>query len=164
MSYDKRSSNEQPLASRGQNMKKVMIAFILILFSIGCTPAYHQERLTSSKEREMTVGLVQKEIRVGMSQTDVAEALGSPNIVTRDKNGKVSWVYDKIASEASYSKSNVSGVAGGGGTTGNTLLLGLISGGYESGASSTTQKTLTVVIKFDQDHLVETFSYHSSKF
>jgi outer membrane protein assembly factor BamE (lipoprotein component of BamABCDE complex) len=140
-------------------MRKVITAYILILFSIGCTPAYHQEKLASTKEREMTVGLVQKEIRVGMSQTEVAEALGSPNIVTRDENGKESWVYDKIASEASYSKSNVSGVGGGGGTTGNTLLLGLISGGYESGASSTTQKTLTVVIKFDQDHLV-----HSSKF
>ena len=164
MSYDKRSSNDQQPVHRGQNMKKIMIAFILILFSIGCTPAYHQERLTSTKEREMTVGLVQKEIRVGMSQTDVAEALGSPNIVTREKNGKVSWVYDKIASEASYSKSNVSGVAGGGGTTGNTLLLGLITGHYESGASSTSQKTLTVVIKFDKDHLVESFSYHSSKF
>jgi outer membrane protein assembly factor BamE (lipoprotein component of BamABCDE complex) len=145
-------------------MKKVMLAFILILFSIGCTPTYHREKLASTKEREMTVGIVQKEIRVGMSQTEVAEALGSPNIVTRDKNGKESWVYDKIASEVSYSKSNVAGAAGGAGTTGNTLLFGLIIGGYESGASSTTQKTLTVVIKFSQDHLVESFSYHSSKF
>jgi len=145
-------------------MKKVMIAFILILFSMGCTPAYHHEKLTSTKEREMTVGLVQKEIRVGMSQTEVAEALGSPNIVTRDENGKDSWIYDKIASEASYSKGNVGGAAGGAGTTGNTLLLGLIVGSYESGASSTTQRTLTVIIKFDQDRLVETFSYHSSKF
>ena len=145
-------------------MKKVMIAFILILFSIGCTPAYHQEKLTSTKEREMTVGVVQKEIRVGMSQTEVAEALGSPNIVTRDKNGTESWIYDKIATEASYSKSNLGGVAGGAGTTGNTLLLGLITGAYESGASNTTQKTLTVVIKFGQNFLVESFSYHSSKF
>jgi hypothetical protein len=145
-------------------MKKVMLAFILILFSIGCTPAHHQEKLASAKEREMTVGIVQKEIRAGMSQTEVAEALGSPNIVTMDNNGIESWIYDKIASEASYSKSNLSGAAGGGGTTGNTLLLGLIIGGYESGASSTTQKTLTVVIKFGRDHLVESFSYHSSKF
>ena len=164
MSYDKRSSNGKQLVKEGQDMKKLMIAFILILFFIGCTPAYHQEKLVSTKEREMTVGLVQKEIRVGMSQTEVAEALGSPNIVTRDENGKESWVYDKIASEASYSKSNVGGVAGGAGATGNTLLLGLITGRYESGASSTTQKTLTVVIKFDKDHLVESFSYHSSKF
>jgi outer membrane protein assembly factor BamE (lipoprotein component of BamABCDE complex) len=160
----KRSSNGRQLVAEVKNMKKIILTFIVILFFIGCTPTYHQEKLTSTKEREMTVGIVQKEIRVGMSQTEVVEALGSPNIITRDINQKEAWVYDKIASEASYSNSNVGGVAGGAGTTGNTLLLGLITGRYESGASSTTQKTLTVVIKFDKDHLVESFSYHSSKF
>jgi outer membrane protein assembly factor BamE (lipoprotein component of BamABCDE complex) len=147
-----------------QLMKTAIIAFISILVSIGCSPAYHQEKLASTKEREMTVGIVQKEIRVGMSPTDVAEALGSPNIVTRDTNGLETWIYDKIASEASYSKSHLGGITGGGGTSGNTLLLALITGRYESGASNTTQKTLTVVIKFNHDHTVESFSYHSSKF
>jgi len=164
MRYDKRSGNERQLELRRPNMNKVMIAFFSTLFFVGCTQAYHQEKLASAKEREMTVGIVQKEIRVGMSQTEVAEALGSPNIVTRDTNGTESWIYDKIATEASYSKSNLGGLAGGAGTTGNTLLLGLITGAYESGASNTTQKTLTVVIKFDQSLLVESFSYHSSKF
>jgi outer membrane protein assembly factor BamE (lipoprotein component of BamABCDE complex) len=116
----------------------------------------------------MTLGIVQKEIRVGMSQADVAIALGSPNIVTRDSSGKETWIYDKIATEASYSKSsgNVKGAAGAGGIPGSTLLLGIIGGGAsrDSGAASTTQKTLTVVIKFDENALVETFSYHMSKF
>jgi outer membrane protein assembly factor BamE (lipoprotein component of BamABCDE complex) len=116
----------------------------------------------------MTVGIVQKEIRVGMSQADVAAALGSPNIVTRDSEGKETWVYDKIATEASYSKGSggIGGGAGVGGVTGTTLILGLIGGGYskEAGAMSTTQKTLTVIIKFDKNNTVESFSYHSSKF
>jgi len=111
-----------------------------------------------------TIDYISKEIIVGMSQTEVAEALGSPNIVTRDKDGKESWIYDKIASEASYSKSSVGGAGGAGGVTGNALILGIITGGYEPGASSTTQKTLTVVIKFNDEKLVESFSYHSSKF
>ena len=145
-------------------MRKLIIAFILVSFAFGCTPAHHQQQLQSTKDREFTVGLVQKEISVGMSQTEVAEALGSPNIVTRDKIGKESWIYDKIASEASYSKSSVGGAAGAGGVTGNTLILGILTGGYESGAASTTQKTLTVVIKFNDEKLVESFSYHSSKF
>ncbi len=42
----------------------------------------------------MTVGIVQKEIRIGMSQADVAAALGSPNIVTRDSEGKETWIYE----------------------------------------------------------------------
>jgi len=145
-------------------MKKLIIVFLLVSFFFGCTSAQHQQKLHSAKERGFTVGLVQKEIIVGMSQTEVAEALGSPNIVTRDKDGKESWIYDKIASEASYSKSSVGGAGGAGGVTGNALILGIITGGYEPGASSTTQKTLTVVIKFNDEKLVESFSYHSSKF
>jgi len=116
----------------------------------------------------MTVGVVQKEIRAGMSQADVATALGSPNIVTRESDGKETWIYDKIATEASYSRDSggAGGIAGAGGITGTTLLLGIFGGNYskDSGATSTTQKTLTVIIKFNKDAKVETFSYHASKF
>ncbi len=152
--------------------KNKLIIWCSLLFFVllsGCmSAAQHQQSLGSTKEREMTVGVVQKEIRVGMSQADVAEALGSPNIVTKDSEGKETWVYDKIATEASYSRSSggVGGVGGAGGLAGTTLLLGLIGGGYsqEAGAASSTQKTLTVIIKFDKDSKVESFSYHASKF
>jgi hypothetical protein len=103
-----------------------------------------------------------------MSQADVAAALGSPNIVTKDSEGKETWIYDKIATEASYSKSSsqISGGGGAGGIAGTTLLLGIIGGGYSqaSGAASSTQKTLTVIIKFNDKNQVDSFSYHSSKF
>ena len=60
---------------------------ILLLTSIlvtGCmSAAQHQQSLSSTNEREMTVGVVQKEIRVGMSQADVATALGSPNMLNQ---------------------------------------------------------------------------------
>ena len=143
--------------------------FLFILLLSGCvSAAQHQKELGSTNEREMTVGIVQKEIRTGMSQADVAEALGSPNIVTRDSEGKETWIYDKIASEASYSNSSA-GVGGqglGAASPGSSLLLGMISGGYskEAGATSSTQKTLTVLIKYGKNNLVESFSYHTSKF
>ncbi|WDP93275.1 MAG: hypothetical protein HUN04_12565 [Desulfobacter sp.] len=135
----------------------------------GCVSAsQHQQSLHSTNEKEMTVGIVQKEIKKGMSQADVATALGSPNIVTKDGNGKETWIYDKIATEASYSNSSssVGGAAGGGGVAGSVLLLGLLSGNHSqsAGAYSSTQKTLTVVIKYDDNGLVDDFSYHSSKF
>lgn len=133
--------------------------------SPGCmSAAKHGESLPGSNEREMTLGIVQKEIRAGMSQPDVAVALGSPNIVTRDSDGRETWIYDKIASTAAYSKS-----AG----YGTVLLIGIfgdvgggVAPGYsqEAGAAETTQRTLTVVIKFDERSLVESFSYHASKF
>ncbi len=127
-----------------------LLAFIL---PTGCmTAADHQRSLGSSQKREMTVGVVQKEIRQGMSQASVATALGSPNIVTKDDEGKETWIYDKIASEASYSTS-----AGG---------VGILIAGYSqsAGAASSTQKTLTVVIKYDKKSNVESVAYHSSKF
>jgi len=119
----------------------------------GCTTAaQHQQQLGSTAEREMTVGVVQKEIRAGLSGDEVVTALGSPNIVTRDAAGQETWVYDKIASEASYSQSQAYG----------TILV--LGAGSAAGASSTSQKTLTVVIKFGGDQRVESFSYHASRF
>lgn len=152
--------------------KALVILTLIAGWAAGCrTAAEHQQTLPTTKEREMTVGIVQKEIRVGMSGADVASVLGSPNIVTRDGAGKETWVYDKIASEAAYSYDR-GGLAGGtaGGLAGNVapygLVLGGIGGGYSrgAGAASSTQKTLTVVIRFDLASKVESFSYHASKF
>lgn len=109
------------------------------LLAIGCKSVQdNQNDLRSTQERNITVGVVQKEIRKGMSGAEVTEALGSPNIVTKDENENETWVYDKIATEASYSSSQ------------NSLFL--ILGGFsnQSGAASTTQRTLTVVIKYDE--------------
>lgn len=144
-------------------------SLILVSVLTGCaTPAQHMAALHSTSDREMTVGVVQREIRVGMDQGDLASSLGSPNIVTSDANGIETWIYDKIATEASYS-SDTGGVGGGigaGGFPGATLLLGGVGGNYSktAGAYAQTQKTLTVVIKFDRRKLVSSFSYHSSKF
>ena len=129
----------------------------------------HSSQLGSERERRLTVGVVQKEIRTGMSQAEVAEALGSPNIVTKDSGGTETWIYDKIATEASYSNDSggVGGAVGAGGVPGNrALVLGGVSGAYNrsAGASSTTQRTLTVIIKFDNIGQVRDFSYHSSRF
>lgn len=103
-----------------------------------------------------------------MRQPDVAESLGSPNIVTRDSSGRETWVYDRIASTAYYSNSNFSAGAGAGGAAarGSSLVLGLLGGAFGSNTSSytTAQKTLTVVIKFDHVGAVDTFSFHQSKF
>jgi outer membrane protein assembly factor BamE (lipoprotein component of BamABCDE complex) len=126
---------------------------LLATLAVGCTTAAeHQQSLGSTAEREMTLGVVQKEIRAGLTQGEVATALGSPNIVTRDAVGNETWIYDKVASEASYSRSDVYG----------TILI--LGAGSAAGAASSTQKTLTVVIKYGADQRVETFSYHSSRF
>jgi outer membrane protein assembly factor BamE (lipoprotein component of BamABCDE complex) len=87
-----------------------------------------------------------------MSSAQVVEILGSPNIVTTDENRLENWVYDKIATDVVYS--NESG--------GAWLIIGSVH--PNSGASSTSQRTLTIVIKFDADKKVRDFAYHSSSF
>ncbi len=155
-------------------MKPAILSGILCLLLLctisGCmTAGRHSSQLHSERERQMTVGIVQKEIREGMSQADVAAALGSPNIVTKDAEGQEAWIYDKIATEASYSTDSggVGGGAGAGGFPGSrTLLLGGVTAGYNksAGAMATTQRTLTVIIKYDEAGLVKSFSYHASRF
>jgi len=142
----------------------------LILSVLTCCVNTNQSSLNSSNipEKELTLGIVQKEIKVGMSQADVISVLGSPNIVTRDSEGRETWVYDKIATEYFYTKESkgIGTGVGAGGIPGTTLVLGLIGGGYEKekGKKIVTQKTLTIIIKFDKNSKVESFSYHATKF
>jgi len=51
----------------------------------------------------MTVGVVQRQVSVGMPGSAVLEALGSPNIVSTDEKRREVWVYDKISTERAYS-------------------------------------------------------------
>lgn len=128
----------------------IMLSPLLLACLSGC--ATNGQPQASTNERAMTLGVVQKEIRAGMSQGDVATVLGSPNMVTKDSSGKETWIYDKMASEASYSKK--SGYA--------TLLL--LGGASESASARSTQKTLTVVIKFNNQQQVESVNYNSTTF
>jgi outer membrane protein assembly factor BamE (lipoprotein component of BamABCDE complex) len=119
----------------------------------GCsTASSHLKSVKSDAADKITVGKVQREIRIGMSSAQVIEVLGSPNIVSTDENRLEVWVYDKIATDVSYSNSE----------GGVWLILGTVGG--NSGATSTSQRTLTIVIKFDADKKVRDFAYHSSSF
>jgi outer membrane protein assembly factor BamE (lipoprotein component of BamABCDE complex) len=148
---------------------KTRAQFVLGLLSAvllaGCqSAAFHRADVQDSSTDRMTVGTVQKEIRVGMSGAEVAQALGSPNIVSTDEERREVWIYDKIATDRAYSSSS-------GGV--NALILGFGGsaaggvgggGGSSAGASSTSQRTLTVIIKFDKGGKVRDFAYHTSRF
>jgi hypothetical protein len=103
-----------------------------------------------------------------MSGGEVASVLGAPNIVTTDQERREVWVYDRISTNRAYSTSSggVSALVLVGALVGDSLAGGLGGGNYSSsdGASSTTQKTLTVVIKFDNEGMVRDFAYHTSTF
>lgn len=134
-------------------MRRIYCCILSILFLAGCsTASSHLSQVKSDAGDRITVGKVQREIRMGMPSSQVIEVLGSPNIVSTDENRLEVWVYDKIATDVSYSNSN----------GGVWLILGSVGG--NSGATSTSQRTLTIVIKFDADKKVRDFAYHSSSF
>ncbi len=126
-----------------------MAVFLAIALTSCNSKKFYDE--TYADTNKMTLGTVQKEIRKGMSQHDVAIALGSPNIVTQDAEGKESWIYDKIATQVKTS-----------GTSG--IILFFQTGADYVNRRDTSQQTLTVVIKFNECKQVDTVSYHSSKF
>ena len=129
--------------------KHVLIAVMAVILA-GCASAsYHRGEIRDDAGDRLTVGTVQKEIKVGMSSADVAQILGSPNVVSTDEERREVWIYDKIATDVVYSESGAG-------------LKFLTSG--SSGAASKSQRTLTVIIKYDNDGKVRDFAYHTSRF
>ena len=116
----------------------------------GCASASYQRRqVQDDKGDRLPVGTVQRKITIGMPSADVASILGAPNVVSTDEERREVWIYDKLATDVVYSTSNA-GI--------KFLTVG------SSGAVSTTQRTLTVIIKFDDQGKVRDFAYHSSQF
>lgn len=134
--------------------KPTLTAYILFgsVLIVGCSSLPEQRAaIRDSSDQKLTLGTAQKEIREGMTQSQVAQALGSPNMVTRDRDGTETWIYDKVSTDYSYSKSGGAGI----------LILGYA--GNEAGVSSRTQRTLTIILKF-KDNKVKEFTYNASSF
>jgi outer membrane protein assembly factor BamE (lipoprotein component of BamABCDE complex) len=125
----------------------------------------HRANVRDDSTDRVTVGKVQREIKVGMSSAQVAEILGSPNVVSTDENRREVWIYDKVSTEAVYSAST-------GGIP--SLFIGLANGAsaatggamvtQSAGAASSTQRTLTIIIKYDDSGKVRDFAYHNTQF
>lgn len=148
------------------------LACCAVLVLAGCKTAQEHaadvEQASHAQGNKLTVGTVQREIRVGMSSADVVGVLGSPNMVTTDGQRRESWVYDKISTSRVYSESRggVRGLLLGGAGVGGGVVGGGAGVGYESGsgAQQTSQRTLTIIIKFDENSAVRDFAYRYSSF
>lgn len=134
-----------------KKITQLALGGILLMSLASCNAKKFYDQTYDTDCNQLTLGIVQKEICQGMSQDQVASVLGSPNIVTRDKDGKEAWIYDKIASQV-----RASGSSG--------ILLFCQTGADYVNRKEVSQQTLTVVIKYDENRLIDTISYHSSKF
>ncbi len=134
------------------NIKPIVSIALTALALTACKSAQEHRQEVSSGPSTFSLGQVQTTIRQGMPQEQVVASLGSPNIVTNDEHGNETWVYDKISTESAHSSTA-------GGAT--LILLGFSS---KAGASESSQKTLTVMVKFDNMKRVSSVNYHQSKF
>ena len=108
------------------------LLIVIVVLSEGCASETPTSRLT--------LGTVQKSIQKGMSQAEVQEALGAPNIISMDSDGRAVWTYDRVSKQSAS----------------RSFLF------WRSAES--TQKSLTVLISFDADGKVADFTYHSIEF
>lgn len=129
----------------------VSVCLLSSFLIYGCaqTASWHADEVASSEKQTLTVGSVQRNIHKGMPSYQVAEALGAPNIVSTDENGREVWIYDKFYTEQVVSASN-----------GLSFNLKNTFGG----AARSSQSTMTIIIKYDGNNKVRDIAYHTSRF
>jgi outer membrane protein assembly factor BamE (lipoprotein component of BamABCDE complex) len=140
-------------------LKKIIASLGIAAIACTITSCHHYKDVKTSsdtvkqKDKPLTVT---KEIRQGMSQKDLLFMLGAPHIVTKDKSQRETWIYNKVATNATYSTDE----------KGFYLVIDIypheeeLSPGKDDGDSP--RKALTLIVKFDTAQNVDTFSYHSA--
>ncbi|MDR1401487.1 MAG: hypothetical protein LBI81_00830 [Puniceicoccales bacterium] len=131
---------------------RIFLFASLVFFISGCETEQPHNYTYASPPDQVTIGTVQRFVKKGMYSYEVIEALGSPNMVTKNAEGCETWVYDKIHSEYETRASD-------GGL--NLIIFGTHSA-RRTGSSE--ERTLTIVIHFDLDARVSDFSYRTTSF
>jgi outer membrane protein assembly factor BamE (lipoprotein component of BamABCDE complex) len=131
-------------------MKHLLLSVFVALALAGCLNYQDVHSSVNGEDRsKLSVGAVQRSVKVGMTDAQVAEALGSPNIVSTDEEGRNVWIYDRVTTSVRAS------------TAQGPLTLFV---GGAAGAAERTQTTLTIIVKYDKAGKVRDLAYHSSKF
>ncbi|MEC9456021.1 MAG: hypothetical protein VX537_01190 [Candidatus Neomarinimicrobiota bacterium] len=143
-------------------MKFLFHIIILSIFVSACAVPSSPPPPSPEPSNILTLGTVQSKIHKGMSQAEVLEVLGSPNIVTKNSKTQEVWTYDKVGS----SRSSAATVNYGQRTLGQGFLAFLFGGTTSSAAANATNETksLTVIITFDENKNVSDFTYQSLKY
>ena len=123
-------------------MTLVLLLACLTVLSTGC-----QESRTQGSN--LTPGMAKTKITNGVTtQSEILEVFGAPNIITKNKSGNEVWTYDKVAMD----KSNKEG------------YWTILAAGESSGKQTTSTKTFTLMLEFDDDDIVKDNSYRASQF
>jgi len=135
--------NQAKPAIKGGKMKKTVYLIVLVLLISGCASVQPVQK------GNLTPGMAKTKIIKGQTtQNEILEVFGAPNIVTKNRTGNEVWTYDKASVE-----------------TGTSDVYGtiIIAGGAGS-RTSTSARTFTLMIEFNENNIVQDYSYRSSAF
>ena len=123
-------------------MKKYYLPIFTLLLIAGCSNPPQNE------SNRITLGKVQGVVKTGANQTDIILALGAPNIISKDRQGRETWTYDRISQDSDAQSSG---------------FYFFIFGSSRS-SSSKSSKSLTAIITFDDNKSVVDFAYQSLEY
>jgi outer membrane protein assembly factor BamE (lipoprotein component of BamABCDE complex) len=131
--------------------RRVLCALAMVAGALACRAAPREADVASPREVRDAHGAatVQREIRVGMSGAEVAAVLGAPDAVTADEERREVWIYDRVSTSGAYTTSS-----GG---------VGILVLDQAAGAAPAIRRTLTVIVKFDEQKRVRDLAYYTSK-
>lgn len=107
----------------------------------------------TTRNSELTHGNVQMNLKVGATtQTEVLETFGAPNITSIDGSGQEVWTYQRHATVSQSASAE------------NYWTIILAGGSQEASGFEQSQRTQTLIIKFDSNKVVSDFRSRSSEF
>ena len=74
-------------------MKKRISIILATMLLVGCANP-------PQESNKLTMGMVQSSVTKGANQTEITKVLGAPNIISKDKQGRETWTYDRISRES----------------------------------------------------------------
>jgi len=132
-------------------MRSLVTAAAAALLLSACAPVPTQPETT--RNSEMTHGNVQMNLKVGETdQTQVLEVFGAPNITSIDGSGQEVWTYQRAATTSQSTSSN------------DYWTIVLAGQSREASGLEQTQRTMTLIIRFNDKKIVSDFRSRSSEF
>lgn len=130
--------------------KRLALSLIVALAMSACVQT---PQPVTEGNSALTHGNVQTKIEIGQTtQTDILEAFGAPNVTTIDGTGQEVWSYQRAAT-VEQDSSNY-----------NYWTVILAGSSQQASGFERTQRTMTLIIKFDDSAVVSDFRSRSSQF
>jgi hypothetical protein len=126
-------------------------AGLLILALAGCAAPPRDPPATSPNP--LTHGNVQLNLKAGeTTQAEVLEAFGAPNVTTIDASGEEIWTWQRHATVSRHSSNR------------NYWTVVLLGGSSNADGFEQTQRTMTLIVRFDAHKIVSDFRSRNSEF